>query len=78
MIEDIEELRAELDVEGLRDIRVLKNREVNRGERRTMEFVTPRITEHIRAELRAAGGGNWGVRIRVRCATKRVSGRRYR
>src|SRR5437660_425691 len=59
MIQDVEELRAELHIESLRDfrdVRVLEYREINCSESRPIQTVASRVTHEILAVLCTCGG----------------------
>src|SRR5258707_8797486 len=65
VIQDVKELRPELDIKGFRDLRnreIFENGEVNRGEARSIEFIASGSAEHVGAILHP---GRRGSRSRI-------------
>jgi hypothetical protein len=64
VVQEVEELRPELDIESFGDPRnpgVLEDREIHAGLARTIELVAPGIAKDVGAELRAARRGGTDV-----------------
>ncbi len=61
MIQDVKELRPELDIEGFgntRDTRVLENGEIHGGKPRPVELIALSVAQDVGTELSARGRRN--------------------
>ena len=75
MVDDVEHLHAELDIEDLRDLlhrNILEDREIEAGDPRSNDTispgVTPQVETHERRQGRTRSGHRWIHRIRDRSA----------
>jgi len=64
VIQNVKELRPELDVKGLGNYRyagVLEDGKIHGGEPRSVQTVAPRVADEIRAVLETRGSWQWRI-----------------